>query len=366
MDAAKRHFKTWRYVWDIERGTPQTIEEWSREGNGAAQLEATYLFGDDLIAQSRDGTTKYVIADGFGNTRALADTGGAVTDTYTYDAWGNVIGRTGGTLLQHLYRGEQRDDAARLYYLRARWMDPAVGRFTQMDAYAGADRDPQSLHKYLYVNSDPVNRIDPTGLASLPETIGGLNVQGVLNTMGRVIGAGAGILIGTRMNNIVQSRAAARTCAAKYAAAPMSWSSGDCPDVRMPIVFMSEAVLPGIGQHVQMSQAMGSPAILNRTFALKYVNRALNLTKCALGLDIPVTIAGTSCDEYPFASSYQGGLGATVAKVPWDSNLAQGGVLSSFYTACMVQPDVYTLSEFVVIPVLSVQSNFQCRFFGGR
>jgi RHS repeat-associated protein len=358
---------TWRFVWDVGRKTPQIIEELSADGDALLRPIAKYVFGDDLIALTRGEVTTYVVADGLGNTRALADAGGAITDTYAYDAWGNVVGRTGNTPMEHLYRGERLDPASRLYYLRARWMDPAVGRFTQMDDFAGLDNDPPSLHKYLYASNDPVSRIDPSGHASLADTTAGANVQGILNTFGKIIGAGSGILIGARINNIVQSRAAARTCAAKYSATLTSWSSGDCPDVRMPIVFMSDVVMPGIGQHVQMSQAMGSPAILNRSAFLKYANRALNLTKCVMGLAMVTAAGGTSCDEYPFASTYQGGLGATVAKVPWTSNLAQGGVLSSFYTACMVQPDIYTLSEFLVIPVLQTTAgNFQCRFFGGR
>ena len=48
-------------------------------------------------------------------------------------------------------------------YLRARYMDPSSGRFTQQDTYAGLSRDPASLHKYLYANADPVNMVDPGG-----------------------------------------------------------------------------------------------------------------------------------------------------------------------------------------------------------
>jgi len=49
------------------------------------------------------------------------------------------------------------------YYLRARWYNPANGRFNRMDPFAGNNQDPQSLHKYLYAHCNPVNAIDPTG-----------------------------------------------------------------------------------------------------------------------------------------------------------------------------------------------------------
>lgn len=153
----------WQYAWDTSQAIPQTIEELSAAGTGGYSVTATYVFGDGLVSETRDGTTRYVIQDGSGDTRALTDTGGAITDTFSYDAWGSVIRRTGSTPATHLYRGERLDPNLGFYYLRARWMDPAVGRFNQMDSYPGKERMPASLHKYLYANADPVNHIDPTG-----------------------------------------------------------------------------------------------------------------------------------------------------------------------------------------------------------
>jgi RHS repeat-associated protein len=48
-------------------------------------------------------------------------------------------------------------------YHRARWLNQDSGRFWTMDSYEGEQVKPQSLHKYLYVGSDPVNKSDPTG-----------------------------------------------------------------------------------------------------------------------------------------------------------------------------------------------------------
>ena len=56
-----------------------------------------------------------------------------------------------------------------LYYLRARYMNTANGRFWNADSYEGKNRDPHSLHKYLYVHSNPTNCIDPSGHISLVE-----------------------------------------------------------------------------------------------------------------------------------------------------------------------------------------------------
>ncbi len=172
----------WQYVWDLSRDVPQSIEELNAQGNGNYSVSATYIFGDGLVSETRDGTTRYVIQDGSGDTRALTDTGGAVTDTYAYDAWGTVIRQTGSTPTTHLYRGERLDPNLGFYYLRARWMDPTVGRFTQMDSYQGNERAPASLHKYLYANADPVNNVDPTGhsAAGLGQQAAAVGIAAVL------------------------------------------------------------------------------------------------------------------------------------------------------------------------------------------
>jgi RHS repeat-associated protein len=65
------------------------------------------------------------------------------------------------------YRGEQYDSDLGLYYLRARYYNPATGRFLSRDPLDGNAIDPASLHKYLYAGGDPVNGWDSTGRAFL-------------------------------------------------------------------------------------------------------------------------------------------------------------------------------------------------------
>jgi RHS repeat-associated protein len=51
----------------------------------------------------------------------------------------------------------------------ARYYNPSTGRFMSRDPEDGQAKDPASLHKYLYANGDPVNRIDPRGHGALVE-----------------------------------------------------------------------------------------------------------------------------------------------------------------------------------------------------
>jgi RHS repeat-associated protein len=69
-----------------------------------------------------------------------------------------------------LYSGEQFDSKIGQQYLRARYYDPATGRFYRLDPFFGNLSDPLSLHKYLYTHADPVNEIDPNGLEATPYT----------------------------------------------------------------------------------------------------------------------------------------------------------------------------------------------------
>jgi RHS repeat-associated protein len=60
-------------------------------------------------------------------------------------------------------RGEQYDPDLGLYYLRARYYNPATGRFLSRDPEDHSPKNPNELHKYLYAGGDPVNATDPTG-----------------------------------------------------------------------------------------------------------------------------------------------------------------------------------------------------------
>lgn len=126
-------------------------------------VKCIYTLGADLISQECDGKVSVYIYDGHGSVVGLAAMNGKVTDTYKYDAFGNLIKSTGSTVNNYKYCGEQTDSTTGLYYLRARYMDTSTGRFISQDSYAGSISDPVSLHKYLYANSNPVTYSDPSG-----------------------------------------------------------------------------------------------------------------------------------------------------------------------------------------------------------
>ncbi|MBI3661728.1 MAG: RHS repeat-associated core domain-containing protein [Acidobacteria bacterium] len=147
--------------------------------------------------------------DGHGSVRQLTDSAGAVTDTYTYDAFGNLISRTftgtSPTPNHYLYAGEQFDEDLNLYYNRARYLDVRSGRFWTMDRFEGDSQSPLSLHKYLYASAEPVDNRDPSGfttLAELTETAQ-IYVSNVATSVRAAFAAG-GAAIGTFFNSLGQ------------------------------------------------------------------------------------------------------------------------------------------------------------------
>jgi len=171
-----------QYVVDNNLAMPQVVAELDQDN----QVNVAYLYGDDLISQYRGNDVHYYHYDGLGSTRLLTDSNGARTDSYDYEAFGELLQQTGETENNYLYTGEQVDPNTGGYYLRARYYNPESGRFLSMDSFDGVAQDPITLHKYLYANGDPVNMIDPTGYFSIGSLSVGNAISGILNTMHRL------------------------------------------------------------------------------------------------------------------------------------------------------------------------------------
>lgn len=155
------------YLNDPNQAYDQVLEEYAPGG----VLAATYVRGYDLLFQGHSGVRSFFAKDGLGSTRALTNASGTVTDTYIYDAFGNLIGQTGSnTPNEFLFAGYQHD-ATGLDYLRSRYLDTGMGRFTSRDSIDGWTDNPITQNHYLYAAADPVDRVDPNGHESLTSQI---------------------------------------------------------------------------------------------------------------------------------------------------------------------------------------------------
>ena len=155
---------TTSYVVDTSLPYGCVVEEYSGTNT---MPSARYDYGDDLVRMDRSSGVYYYIYDGLGSTRQLVSITGAVTDSYAYSAFGEMASRTSAgapTVNLFLFNAQQFDGASGGYYLRARYYDQSNGRFISQDPFSGNNEDPISLHRYLYADDDPTDRIDPTGL----------------------------------------------------------------------------------------------------------------------------------------------------------------------------------------------------------
>ena len=128
--------------------------------------------------QSTDeGGVKYLLQDFQGSARAIVSQGGFVQSRMDYTAFGEEISAGTGqrTAQQGFYSNNdfnqkyaqtERDKATGLDHTWFRKLENQAGRWTSPDLYNGSMNlaSPQSLNRYSYVESQPTNFVDPTGL----------------------------------------------------------------------------------------------------------------------------------------------------------------------------------------------------------
>lgn len=150
---------TTNYLWDADR----VIMELDASYNPTA--EYTYYGGTDRPhSVRRAGKMYYFAQDLTGNVLGLIDTAGAVVARYEYSPYGELLSSTELFANPYQFKGREWDREARLYFVRARYYDPHLGRFISEDPIGLAG----GINLYAYAMGDPVNGWDPSGLAADP------------------------------------------------------------------------------------------------------------------------------------------------------------------------------------------------------
>jgi RHS repeat-associated protein len=99
-----------------------------------------------------------------GSTVAVSDAAGQAVGRVQYDPYGAVLTSTlPVTLTERLFTGARFDGTIGLYDYRARFYDPALGRFISADPVVPGAGNPQALNRYAYVYNNPLRYTDPTG-----------------------------------------------------------------------------------------------------------------------------------------------------------------------------------------------------------
>jgi RHS repeat-associated protein len=141
-----------------------TVEELDQNGN----LRVRYTPGglDEHLAMQRSGVSDYFEQDALTSVTSLTGAYGGLTRSYIYDTFGNVLSSTGSQANSLEYTGRDTDSEIGLRYYRARYYDPATGRFFSEDPLQFESGD----NFYEYSFNSPTNYNDPSGLNSLPVT----------------------------------------------------------------------------------------------------------------------------------------------------------------------------------------------------
>lgn len=128
---------------------------------------ATYLRGlnvdEPFVRQS--SAAEYYHTDALGSVLALSNSSGVTATSYMYEPFGK--NSTSGASSNPFQFTGRENDGTGLYYYRARYYNPQLGRFLNEDPlrFGGGD-----VNLFAYVNNNPINLTDPSGLlsASIP------------------------------------------------------------------------------------------------------------------------------------------------------------------------------------------------------
>lgn len=124
-------------------------------------LASLTCFQTPLPAASR--RISYYHTDHLGSTTTVTNEQGQVVAHAEYTPYGATVTQTGTPQPAHQFTGQRLDTDTGLYYYKARYYDPQLGRFIQPDIYLQNPSDPQSFNRYSYVRNNPVNLVDPSG-----------------------------------------------------------------------------------------------------------------------------------------------------------------------------------------------------------
>jgi RHS repeat-associated protein len=156
--------------------------------DGGGNQTFHYLYGlnvDQVLAQDSSTGMVWALADRLGSIDLLTDKDGVVVDKRTFDSFGRVLSETNPSVsFRYGYTGRERDLESGLDYYRARYYDPAVGRFISVDPMGFGAGD---TNLYRYVSNNATNWTDPSG------EIAPLLAFGIAVALGGLFGAGYGV-----------------------------------------------------------------------------------------------------------------------------------------------------------------------------
>lgn len=152
-------------------GEPFTYNggQWDPTSDGTDTFHRTT--GGSLLAYETSAGVNHAVDNNHFDLTALVGSDGTVSDTATYDPWGDPIGTTGSTNPVLGYQSDYTDPDTDKVWMGTRWYQPTSGTFLSRDTYAGELQTPFTLNRYTYATNNPTNRWDPDGRYASTMTI---------------------------------------------------------------------------------------------------------------------------------------------------------------------------------------------------
>jgi RHS repeat-associated protein len=147
---------TSNYLYDIDN----LSQEVDSSGNTLARYTQSQRI-DEPLAMLRSSTASYYQSDGLRSITTLSNAAGSVSQTYTYDSFGNMTALTGALTNPFRFTGREFDTETSLQFSRHRYYDASIGRFAGEDLIRFEDK---TANLYWYVRNEPTNLTDPLGL----------------------------------------------------------------------------------------------------------------------------------------------------------------------------------------------------------
>jgi RHS repeat-associated protein len=158
---------TYNYLNDVATALPVVLQESGPDGN------ISYAYGLGLISETSSAFDFFYQYDGLGSVMGLTNSVGKLAARYLYDAWGqidlSIPDSLIGTKNKFRFTGEALDSGTQLYYLRARYYDPGIGRFTTRDPLERLTSITLTINSYQYALADPTRYEDPAGLMAIEQ-----------------------------------------------------------------------------------------------------------------------------------------------------------------------------------------------------
>jgi RHS repeat-associated protein len=167
------------------------VQTQNSAGSPTSQVLAGLNLDEWLARISVLGTASY-LPDALGSTLALTNAAGATTAAFTYEPYGKTS-KTGADDTSFRFTGRE-DDGTGLYYYRARYYHPGLGRFVTEDPIGLAG----GINLYAYVRGNPVGYVDPLGLWGVGGVAGGTIEAGFGDGAGYQAASGAGVFFDSR------------------------------------------------------------------------------------------------------------------------------------------------------------------------